>query len=167
MSVPNYKPDYSRKHGEATTGRETKLYKTWLNMRETLNAHDPVSLKLYGGLPEYEPWRDYRVFREWSLSNGYRENLKLARIDKRKGFSPDNCRWQKSPKMIRVVCVETGEEFDCIADAARKHSIRHHEILRALRTGWKTRGLRWRYLDPEPEFSCFDKERNFKNGNSN
>lgn len=150
MSVRGYKPDYSRdKHGEAAVGRETKLYKCWLQIRETLSSKDPLLVRLYSGLPEYEPWRDYRVFREWAYQNGYDETkgLVLGRKDKTLGFSPDNCRWQRYPKMISVVCRETGEQFETIKDASVKYGCKHNGILRALRTGWRCAGLHWRYAD--------------------
>lgn len=147
MSVESYKPDHSRKHGEAAIGRETRLYRAWLQIRSTVGSQQACMLKLYAGLAEYEPWRDYRVFREWAVSNGYARNLVLGRIDKSRGFSPDNCRWQAHPKMIAVICVETGEQFETIRAASVKYQCRHNGILRALRTGMRCARVHWRYAD--------------------
>jgi hypothetical protein len=38
-------------------------------------------------------WERFEPFKAWALSNGYREELSLDRIDGRLGYSPDNCRW--------------------------------------------------------------------------
>lgn len=53
------------------------------------------SWKFYGahGVAVCEQWRDYRVFKEWALANGYRDDLTLDRIDFLGDYEPSNCRW--------------------------------------------------------------------------
>lgn len=39
----------------------------------------------------HEEWKDYLVFYEWCYASGYKEGLKITRIDTNKQYSPDNC----------------------------------------------------------------------------
>ena len=42
----------------------------------------------------HKEWHEsYESFREWSLKNGYSDDLTIDRIDGKQGYYPDNCRW--------------------------------------------------------------------------
>lgn len=80
------------KHG--LTG--TRIYKTWSNMKQ--RCHNPNASKYnsYGGkgITVCEEWRNnFKAFYNWSMENGYNDNLTIDIIDSSKGYSPDNCRW--------------------------------------------------------------------------
>ena len=50
----------------------------------------------YGGrgISICDEWKDnFSAFRDWALSNGYRDDLTLDRIDSDKDYSPENCKW--------------------------------------------------------------------------
>eukprot|EP00808_Paulinella_micropora_P029325 g9390.t1 len=46
-----------------------------------------------------------------------------------------------------IMCVETGEKFISISEAAKKHELQYGGISQALRIGCKCGGLHWSYLE--------------------
>lgn len=74
------------KHGE----HGTVLYNKWKSMRGRVSTH-PHYIK--NKLSCSKEWDSFLVFKKWSLSNGYKEDLSLDRIDTYKGYSASNCRW--------------------------------------------------------------------------
>jgi hypothetical protein len=70
------------------------------NIRRGMLArcHNPKSkdFSRYGarGIHVCRQWRDKPVqFYDWALAHGYADDLSIDRIDPRRGYSPDNCRW--------------------------------------------------------------------------
>lgn len=73
----------------------TRLYQIWQGMRgRCYNKHDP-RYERYGGrgITVCDEWQEFSSFYEWSLRNGYQENLTIDRINNEEGYRPNNCRW--------------------------------------------------------------------------
>lgn len=78
-------------HGES----RTRLYVIWSNMINRTTNPNNKDYKNYGGrgISVCEEWQDFLKFKEWAVSNGYRDNLTLDRKDNDKSYYPGNCRW--------------------------------------------------------------------------
>jgi hypothetical protein len=87
------------KHG----GKGTRLYHIWKSMNSRCNTSSCPSYVNYGarGISVCEEWRDYKKFKNWSLSNGYLSNLSIDRINNDGNYSPDNCRWATPVRQAR------------------------------------------------------------------
>ena len=83
------KREYRKIHGES----KTKLYGVWSGIKERCTNKNCTAYKNYGGRGIFicKEWMDYPTFRNWALSNGYKEGLEINRINNSGGYSEENC----------------------------------------------------------------------------
>lgn len=86
-----------KKHGNCKHGLVgTKIYTVWRNMKtRCLNPKCSI-YEYYGlrGITICDEWKnDPEAFYEWSIANGYSDNLQIDRINNDGNYEPSNCRF--------------------------------------------------------------------------
>lgn len=73
----------------------TRLYTIWNDMKQRCTDETVKCYKNYGGrgITLCDEWQSFEPFMEWSLANGYSDELTLDRIDNNDGYYPGNCRY--------------------------------------------------------------------------
>jgi hypothetical protein len=121
------------KYGEAIRGgRFHRLYSIWQKMKDRCTSTIRQNSHLYSlrGITVCPEWQnDFAAFRDWSLANGYRDDLTLDRWPDQNGnYEPGNCRWatwkqqgrnQRRNRMLTAfgetkTTVEWAEDHRCI-----------------------------------------------------
>ena len=69
---------------------ETRIYHIWLGMKTRCKPNNEYGAKGVIICPE---WYEFINFFNWSICNGYADDLSIDRKDNSKGYNPDNCRW--------------------------------------------------------------------------
>lgn len=103
-----------RTHGDS----KTRLYRIWCAMRDRCSRQGAINFKYYGGkgIEVCKEWNeDYQAFKKWALSNGYRDDLTIDRINSDIGYRPENCCWiTRQENAIKAVKKREENKRKCI-----------------------------------------------------
>ena len=93
------KPKNAKTHGLS----KTRLYTIWHSMK--CRCHYPATnqYKNYGGrgIKICDEWeKGFLPFYNWAMSNGYKDDLTLDRINVNGNYEPSNCKWSTKKEAI-------------------------------------------------------------------
>ena len=131
----------NRVHGMS----HTRIHNIWSKMIERCFDESNPAYKYYGGEGKYvcDEWcgeGGFIRFYQWSMENGYNDELSIERIDYKKGYSPDNCKWiprnQQSWNTRTNIRVTYNGEEKTISQLANEYGLTRSKLYERLLWGW-------------------------------
>ena len=123
--------------------KNTRLYRIYYGMKARCYNPNNSQYKNYGarGINICKEWlSDYISFKTWAISNGYRDDLTIDRIDVNGNYEPSNCRWVthyiQSNNTRRNHKVTIFNETHTLKEWADKYNISEKTVRDRLLRGW-------------------------------
>lgn len=117
-------------HGQ----RRTRLYYIHRGMIKRCNSEKSEQYKNYGGrgIKVCNEWYDFECFYKWSHENGYKEDLKIDRIDNNIGYCPENCKWSTNLEQAnnQRTNVMVGDTNLTLSQYCRENKIKYNDVIR-------------------------------------
>lgn len=129
------------KHGM----NKSRIYNIYICMKERCYNQNAKSYKEYGkrGIRVCDEWLGedgFKNFYEWSIKNGYADNLSIDRIDVNVGYEPTNCRWATSVMQNnntrRNNYITLDGEIHTMAEWCRIKNVSRSAIVERIKKGW-------------------------------
>lgn len=126
------------KHGDS----QSRLYQVWLDMKKRCSNPKYLGWKDYGGrgITFCKEWEDYVTFHAWAMTNGYRDDLMIDRINNDGNYESSNCRWvnrkiQNNNKGNHILLTHQGitKNLQQWADDLGLH---RETLIHRLKVGW-------------------------------
>lgn len=81
----------------------TRLYEIWSGMKKRCYDKNCKAYENYGGrgIVVCDEWKnDFESFYDWSMNNGYADDLSIDRIENDGIYSPNNCKWSTPEEQV-------------------------------------------------------------------
>lgn len=98
----------------------TPLYKVWTSMKQRCTNEKSQAYKYYGakGITVDKEWKtSFTVFKEWAISQGYKNGLTIDRIDESANYTAENCRWVTQEEQVenrRLIQENNTSNYRCV-----------------------------------------------------
>lgn len=132
----------------------TRLYRIWEGMKQRCCNPNVRAYKYYGknNIKVCDEWLDFEEFMQWSLNNGYSDNLTIDRIDIRKDYCPENCRWASKMTQANNTSTNVFLTIDNVTDTIANWS---------KKTGINASTISWRHNHGWSEKDCVQLKPNY------
>ena len=135
--------DIKRKKPEYHGMSDTNLYRRWTDMRERCDNPKNENYSKYGakGVKVCEEWENsFLSFYNWSMENGFKEELSIDRIDPFGNYCPENCRWATFETQINnkrgSVIMELNGEKKTFTQWCKLYSICPNTVRKRMKRGY-------------------------------
>lgn len=137
----NILADITRKHG--MTG--TRIYNEYRGMKARCYNKNYQNYDNWGGrgIKVCDEWlgeHGFENFYDWSMSNGYTDDLTIDRIDNDKGYSPYNCRWAtqlvQANNTRKNIYIQYQGKTQSLPDWCRELNLEYSMIYLRYKRGW-------------------------------
>lgn len=111
------------KHLTYTKWENHRIREIFRGMKDRCYNPNEKSYRYYGGrgISICEEWlNEPKKFEEWSLANGYADDLTIDRINVDLNYSPDNCRWITMENNARYKSTTSLIEIDGVVLTGRE-----------------------------------------------
>ena len=129
-----------RTHGMS----HSRLHNIWLSMRQRCEKPHCSTYHKYGakGIRVCREWSSFEAFRDWSLANGYKDDLTIDRVNPNGNYEPSNCRWvtqkeQQNNRTNNVLLTYKGETHGLV-EWEKITGIPYHILYDRYHRDWNT-----------------------------
>ena len=122
----------------------TRIYRIWNSMKSRCSdIKDEHHYKHYfgRGITVCDEWKnDFMNFYNWSMENGYSDDLELDRIDNDGNYEPSNCQWithkENNNKRGNNRIIDVFGETHTLTEWAYKYGMSVDTLSSRLTRGW-------------------------------
>ena len=121
----------------------SRLYRIWKSMKVRCLNKNNKSYRDYGGrgISVCSEWQEsFSSFYEWSINNGYKENLTLDRINFNGNYAPDNCKWSTLKEQMnntrKNIFLEYDGDTKTVKEWAETLGVSQYTLYSRVKKGW-------------------------------